>query len=366
MKFDAAKPVIAVTGSAGKTMVKTLIAAILKEQWHVFESNHYNNTFQKTQEHASKIDDSYHAAVLEYGMAFPGAIAQHCKYIEPNIAVITNVGLAHICNFEGKIELLAAAKSEIIKGMKPTGILYINADDKNTKLLDTKKFRGKIITVGIKNRADYTANNIKYDKDGMKFDAVIEGKKQTFSIPAFGRHNVYNALFAIAVSHRLGFSFDDMRNAFNSVKRPEHRLDIIKLKDDITIIDDTVHSNPVAVKAAIDVLENIGKKKNMAILGSMSELGDLEKKYHIDIGKYIASKNVDYLYTHGNVCIDIGKGATKAGFPAENVWHKTRLYRKIMLRELVEIIKPGFTILVKGYSGSKMYEIVEYLCQYYK
>ena len=151
------KPIIAVTGSAGKTMVKTMVSAILRERWVVFESKDYYNTVDKTMVHADEISFIHRAAVLEYGMAFPGAISEHCQIIQPNIGVITNVGLAHIGNFEGKVELLAAAKSELIMGMNPSGILFMNADDPNSKLLHTNNFKGKILTVGIASKASYQA-----------------------------------------------------------------------------------------------------------------------------------------------------------------------------------------------------------------
>ncbi len=366
MDFNYDKPIIAITGSAGKTMVKTLTAAILRERWIVFEPNHYNNTFQKTEEHAKQINFTHRAAVLEYGMAFPGAITEHCKFIQPNMGIITNVGLAHIGNFEGKVELLAAAKSELIKGMNPTGTLFINADDENSKLLHTHDFKGKIITVGIESHASYEARKIENSETGMTFVITLEGKEHLFFIPIFGKHNIYNALFAIAVSHQLGFLPSDMQTALKNMTTPEHRLNVIRLKNDITVIDDTVHSHPPAVKAAIDVLEDLGKKQKIAILGSMSELGEKQNEYHEDIGRYIASKNIDFLYTHGNISINMGIGAINAGFPANKVRHKTRLYRKVLLREVVALIEPGSTILVKGYSRLKMYEIVSYLCNYYK
>jgi UDP-N-acetylmuramyl pentapeptide synthase len=199
--FYAEKPVIAITGSAGKTMVKTMVSAILRERWVVFESKDYYNTVDKTLGHVNEIDFIHRAVVLEYGMAFPGAISEHCQIIQPNIGVITNVGLAHIGNFEGKVELLAAAKSELIKGMNPLGILLINADDPNSKLLHTRDYKGKILTVGIKSEADYIAKNIAYSQKGMTFTLILKGKEYSFQIPIFGEHNIYNALFLPSCSN---------------------------------------------------------------------------------------------------------------------------------------------------------------------
>jgi UDP-N-acetylmuramoyl-tripeptide--D-alanyl-D-alanine ligase len=366
MDFNYEKPIIAVTGSAGKTMVKTLISAILRERWIIFESKDYYNTFQNTEEHVKQISFIHRAVVLEYGMAFPGAITEHCRNIQPNISVITNVGLAHIGNFEGKVENLAAAKSELIKGMNPLGILFINSDDENSKLLHTHGFTGTIFTVGIDFEADYKAEKVAYSENGMTFMVTLQGKDYEFLIPVFGIHNVYNALFSIGVADKLGFSPKEMQQGLSNVKKPNHRLDIHRLKDGITVIDDTVHAHPPAMKAAIDVLMSIATKKKIAVLGTMPELGEYSKEYHEDLGRYITTKNIDFLYTYGGYSVNIGLGAIAAGFPEDKVNHKKVAHRKILHQELVALIEPGTTILVKGASRLDMYETVRFLCDYYK
>ncbi|MGI6120478.1 MAG: UDP-N-acetylmuramoyl-tripeptide--D-alanyl-D-alanine ligase [Desulfosporosinus sp.] len=364
--FYAEKPVIAITGSAGKTMVKTMVSAILRERWVVFESKDYYNTVDKTLGHVNEIDFIHRAVVLEYGMAFPGAISEHCQIIQPNIGVITNVGLAHIGNFEGKVELLAAAKSELIKGMNPLGILLINADDPNSKLLHTRDYKGKILTVGIKSEADYIAKNIAYSQKGMTFTLILKGKEYSFQIPIFGEHNIYNALFAIGVADQLGFLPAEMQTGLQTMKKPNHRLTVHHLKDGITVIDDTVHSHPPAVKAAINVLMHLAKQKKMVILGSMPELGERTYQEYDDIGRYVAAKKPDFLYTFGKSSVHIGEGAIKAGYPANQVKHYKQSYLKVMHRELIQSIEPGLTILVKGASRLNMYETVRFLCDHYK
>ncbi|MDD4346586.1 MAG: UDP-N-acetylmuramoyl-tripeptide--D-alanyl-D-alanine ligase [Desulfitobacteriaceae bacterium] len=362
----AEKPIIAVTGSAGKTMVKTMVSAILRERWVVFESKDYYNTVDKTLIHANEIDFIHRAAILEYGMAFPGAITEHCRIIQPNIGVITNVGLAHIGNFEGKVELLAAAKSELITEMNPSGILFINADDSKSELLHTRNFMGKILTVGIKVKADYTAENINYSEKGMTFTLILNGNEYPFLIPIFGEHNVYNALFAIGIADQLGFLPAEMETGLQTMKKPNHRLVIHRLKDGITVIDDTVHSHPPAVKTAINVLLNLAKQKKMAILGSMPELGVRTYQDYEDIGHHVADMKLDFLYTFGKSSVHIGEEAIKAGYPANQVKHYKQSYLKVMHRELVQTIEPGLTILVKGASRLNMYETVKFLCDHYK
>lgn len=366
MLLNGEKPIIAITGSAGKTTVKTLLSAILRENWVVFESNTYNNTTNKTKEHAKRISFIHRAAVLEYGMAYPGVLTEHCNILRPNIGIITGIGLAHIGNFEGSIEKLAAAKSELLKGVHPSGLFFINADDENSKLIPINTFTGKLFTVGIDVNSDYRGTNVEYTLDGMTFNVNLDGEVHSFVCPMLGKHNVYNSLFAIGVAHQLGFSPLDMHNGLKNAKIPEHRLNIHRLQNGITVIDDTVHAHPPAMKAALDVLSAIGKKSKIAILGSMPELGDEIDEYHKDLGVYVASKGIDFLYTYGNISRNIGVGAVAAGFPADKVNHKTPLYRKVMHRELVNMIEPGTTILVKGASRLDMYETVRFLCDYYK
>lgn len=366
MDFNLEKPIIAVTGSAGKTMTKTLIASVLREEWIVFESNDYNNTTEKTKEHANRISFIHRAAVLEYGMAYPGVITEHCKIIKPNIGVITNIGFAHIGNFNGNLKELAAAKSELISGLNPSGMLFINADDENSKLLHIDGFTGELITVGINKKADYIAKEVEYSSQGMTFKTILGGQEHSITIPIFGIHNVYNALFAIGVADKLGFSPEEIKMGLVNVKKPEHRLDVKCLRDGIIVIDDTVHAHPTAMKAALDVLAAIGNGQKIAILGSMPELGDRINEYHEEIGAYAASKNIDFLYTYGNISINIGLGAIDAGFPPNKVKHKTPLYRRVLHRELLSLIKPGASILIKGASRLNMFETVNFLCEQYK
>ncbi|OEH86522.1 hypothetical protein BHU72_12995 [Desulfuribacillus stibiiarsenatis] len=367
MIFDFDKPTIAVTGSAGKTVVKTLISAVLRERWVVFESHHNNNTTEKTKQHVKQISYFHRAAVVEYGMAYPGVITEHCNILRPNIGVITNIGLAHIGNFEGKLELLAAAKSELLYGVEDNGMIFTNLDDTNSQLLHTNSFKGAKFTIGIDNEsADYRAFDVSYTENGMSFKVILNSQEHEFLIPMFGTHNVYNALFAVAVADKLGFLPQEIVRGLRNVRRPKHRLDVIKLKDGITVIDDTIHAHPPAIKAALDVLETLGtNRQKIVILGSMPELGEKINEYHEDVGRYAATKSLDFLYTYGNISAHISLGAIAAGFPQDKVKHKTPLYRKVLHRELTQLIQPGAIILVKGASRLDMYNTVEFLCEYF-
>ncbi|HJV47243.1 MAG TPA: YheC/YheD family protein, partial [Bacillota bacterium] len=135
--------IIAITGSAGKSTAKEMVASILEQRWKIFKSEGNQNTTTYTELHAKQIHAGHRAAVLEYGMAYSGIIAKHCSILPPDLSVITNIGTAHVDNLGGRIEDVARTKSEIIKGMNPSGTLFLNADDENSKLLQTQDFKGK-------------------------------------------------------------------------------------------------------------------------------------------------------------------------------------------------------------------------------
>ncbi|WNF35716.1 UDP-N-acetylmuramoyl-tripeptide--D-alanyl-D-alanine ligase [Bacillaceae bacterium IKA-2] len=365
MNFKIQRPTIAVTGSAGKTTTKAFIASILRTRWITFESSDYWNRTDHTEQHLEQISLIHRALVLEYGMAYPGVITRHCEIIKPNIAVITNVGKAHIGNFEDGIDGIAQAKSELIKGMNPAGILFINKDDEGSKLLQVNGFKGKLVTIGMKPGADYLATAVQQTDRGLSFKVVISGKEQNFSTPVIGEYNLYNSLFAIGVADQLGFSVSEIQEGLTSVKRPKNRLDMITFNHDIKLIDDTVHAFPDAMRAAIDTLSEIKGEKTIAVLGSMPGLGESHESEHKAIGRYLKNKRIDYLLTYGNISENITVGALEAGFNPKKVNHYSRTSVKKLHEDLIKLIEPGSTILIKGASGLKMFETVRFLVDYY-
>jgi len=355
-------PIIAITGSAGKTTSKAFLASILAKRWNVFESKDYWNTTEHTKKHAEEINDQHEAVVLEYGMAYSGVITEHCSIIKPNISIVTNIGLAHVGNFDSDIKKVAHAKSELIHGMDQKGLLILNKDDIHSRHLETQNFKGKIMTVGITSAADYKAENVKYDNDGMSFSMKLQGQKIHLFIPILGEHHVYNALNAIAVADYLGFSPMEIKAGL-LFKKPPRRLTIYHCQNDITLIDDTVHSHPQGVKAAIDVLANIGKHRKIALIGQMRELGDLREEEYRKVGKYIAEKQIDLLITYGFRTDEISEQAKLMGLSAGNVYHFTN--KDLLHERLAKIIKKGDTILVKGASKTNMFETVKFIYSTY-
>lgn len=356
-------PIIAITGSAGKTTSKAFLASILSKKWNVFESKDYWNTTEHTKKHAAEINASHDAVVLEYGMAYPGIITNHCRIIQPNISVVTNIGLAHVGNFDGDIRKVAMAKSELIHGMDQNGLLVVNKDDENSKYLSMKQFKGKILTVGIHSEADYRAYGIRYKNNGMSFKMKLKGRVISLHIPILGEHHVYNALNAIAVADQLGFSPREIKAGLN-FKKPPRRLTVYNCRDQITVIDDTVHSHPQGVRAAIDVLSNIGKNRKIAIIGQMRELGELREDEYRKVGEYVHEQGIDLLITYGFRTEEIGAAAMAIGMDQSNIYH---FINKEDLHALLEkIVSRDDTILVKGASKTNMFDTVKFLDQTFK
>lgn len=356
-------PVIAITGSAGKTTTKEMISAILSQRWNILKTKGNANAPRHTAMYAKRITSKHRAVVLEYGMSRHGQIKHSCLIVQPNIGIITNVGTAHIGNFNGNIKGIANTKSDLIRYMKQTGLLVLNGDDKNSKLLDTKNFKGKIIYVSQDKLADYKAENVSFERFGMSFETKIKNKVYQFYIPVYGKHNIYNALSAIAVANYLGFTPLEIKKGLRSYRKPYRRLTVYKLKNNVTIIDDTFSANPNAVKAAIDVMSIIGKGKRIAVLGTMLEMGKYKIKGHIDVGRYVGKRNVDILYTYGYDAKHIAQGALQAGLPKKNV--KSFVDQNRLFRDLIQEIKPNTTILFKASHGMELNRPVKRLLNYY-
>jgi UDP-N-acetylmuramoyl-tripeptide--D-alanyl-D-alanine ligase len=336
-----------------------MIASILRRRWNVFKSAANANAPANTRRHAKRINKRHRAAVLEYGMFRKGTIRQHCRLLQPNFGVITNVGTAHIGNVGNRVQGIASAKSELIRHMKQTGTLVLNADDANSKLLTVKGFRGKIVRVGIRGKADYKASGVRTLKRGVAFRVRLGGKEETFTIPCLGIHNVYNALNAIAIAHRLGFSGSEIRRGLAKYPIPFRRLVRTELPRRITLIDDTFSSNPDATKAALDTLASVNRKHKIAVIGYMKDLGQYARKGHEDVGKHAAKKPLARLYTIGKLARYVAAGARQAGLAGNRI--RSFESRPQLHKALAATIQPDTAILVKGTHLLQLEKTVSFL-----
>lgn len=360
----SSRPIIAITGSAGKTTTKEMLASILRTRWNVFKSVGNMNFYNHTMQYKKQITPKHRAVVLEYGMSHSGHIKRHCQIIKPNIAIITNIGTAHIGNFGGEVRKLAAAKSELILYMKQTGLLVLNGDDANSKFLLKDGFQGKILYVGTNESADYRATNVHYAPGGMSFRVNLNGRSEPFFIPIYGQHHVYNALAALAVAHRLGFNAAQIRLGLRRYLRPIRRLQVHRLNRGIVVIDDSYSANPNATKVAIEVLSHLGKGQKIAVLGTMLGMGRYSLKGHQDVGRYAAEKRITRLYTFGGPAKAMGTAAIAAGMSPQSVKHFVS--RQALHHHLSRSISSNTSILVKGSHAMKMKETVTFLVNRYR
>ena len=352
--------VVAVTGSTGKTTTREMIASILQLRWKIFKTTGNGNDAWFTSQYANQIDNSHQAIVLEYGMRFSGDIKKSCDLIPPSIGIITNVGSAHIGNFDGNLVALAAAKSELIAGMQNGGVLLLNADDEYSKLLNTTPFLGKSIAVSITAPSDYQAIDISHNQHGIQFKVKLDNTLHEFHIALLGKHNIYNALFGIATAHSLGFSPTEIKTALELFIKPERRLNMLQLPNNTLLIDDTFNASPESMIAAIDVLAEIGVGKKIAVLGSMLDQEGYHEGYK-QIGKHLATKKIDLLYTVGCELVGdsakfIGEAAIKAGIPPQNVQYCPT--QRDLLKRLFKDKLTNSTLLVKG---TLFYTLIKYI-----
>ena len=337
--------VIAVTGSNGKTTVKNLIYEILSTDGMALKSEkNYNNIFGLPLS-IFKLTDRHKSAVFELGMSAPGEIRTLSDIASPDVAVITNVGPAHLQFFDN-IGQIADAKLEIKEGIRPGGTLIINGDD---DLLRSKIDNSqKTIRFGLGGGNDIHLENLEFDHNRLP-SFTVNGIDFKSNLP--GVHNVYNMLAAIAVAEVLGIDPGKYAEALSEYKSSDMRTQIVS-KDGVTYIVDCYNANPVSMKYALDTLAGmkcVGRR--IAVLGDMLELGEKSDEFHFDIGKYSREKGIDIVFCHGINSSEIARGYGDKAIYLES---KTELADR-----LIRFIKPGDLILFKASRGIALEEIVE-------
>ena len=316
-RFDSLT--VGVTGSVGKTTTKEFIAAVLAEKYETAKTQgNFNNEIGLPMTLLA-FEAPKNALVAEMGMSARGEISRLTRIARPDIAVITNIGSSHLENL-GTRENIALAKLEITEGLSADGLLIANGDE---PLLAGAKsvFRNTLFVSLINKECDYFAYNIEEEASSATFcyDSPRE-KGAKASIPTAGRHNVYNALLAIAVGEAAGLCTDEIRAGLLSFTGAAMRAEA-KKRGDITVVEDCYNASPESMRASIDVLcaGAYGKGRKVAFLGEMRELGKDSAKMHFEVGEYAAKKGVDMLFTFGEGALEIARGAKSAGMSADNI-----------------------------------------------
>jgi UDP-N-acetylmuramoyl-tripeptide--D-alanyl-D-alanine ligase len=359
------KPVVAITGSAGKTTAKELTAHVLNSAGHrVLKSErNYNNglglplsVLRMVSEDRSP--DQFDLAVLEMGMSSPThEIQRLCKITPPDVAVELMVAPVHL-EYLGTIENIAAAKAELIEGLKPEGTAILNADDELVmKMRD--KHRGRTLTFGLDNVADITATEIDTNslgRIGFRLRTPL-GEAQTI-LAMSGRHNLSNALAASAVGTAFSITPEEIAKALKSAQPPKMRGEVLDFAAGFTVIDDSYNSNPRSLLNMVRTMMEGGQsgKRLVVIAGEMLELGPDEASLHRDVGREIARSGVNLIWGVRGLAKEIVAGANEAGITAKFFNSSDEV-----AAELIKEVKEGDLILVKGSRGVATDKVVKAL-----
>jgi len=350
--------IVAITGSVGKTSTKDMTASVLAVGHRVIKSEaNFNNEIGLPLT-LLKLDDDCDFAVVEMGMRAIGEISRLSFIAQPDICIITNIGVSHIERLGSRQNILKA-KLEIIDGMNNDGIAILNGDD--PLLLGVRgSIKQKTLYYGMGMNLDFIACDIMQKGiEGVTFSLLYNSKRSEFCIKQPGLHNVYNALAAITAGISAGMAPEEIASGLRKCKPNPMRLNIV-VRGSIKVIDDTYNASPQSMVAALDVLSMIpGATRRIAILGDMLEMGDWAVEAHKETGYFAASRNIDRILTIGELSKYIALAAVESGFDSGKIISATD--GKAAIPVIADLVKPGDAILVKGSRGMKMEEVVEFL-----
>lgn len=358
------KPVVAITGSAGKTTAKELTAHVLSHGGRKVLRNikNYNNGLGHplTVLNLAK-DPTYDVAVLEMGMSTPmNEIARLCKITPPDVSVVLNVLPVHVEHL-GSIENVAAAKAEIVEGMKAGGTAVLNADDPRVAAM-SRLSMGKVLTFALDSTADVTATDITVSGfSGSTFVLTTPNGSATVEFLLNGRHNILNALAAATVGVSFGMSAAEISDALSTVAPPPQRGEVVKFKEGFTVINDSYNSNPDALLSMVETLVSGGTeaKRRIVVAGEMLELGQNAPEMHHETGQKIAASGVDILIGVRGLAENLVDGAKLAGLSDARFAVDSDAAGEI----LVSLIEPGDAVLIKGSRGVRTEKVIEKLLE---
>jgi len=351
-------PIIAITGSAGKTTTKELIASVLSTRYKVLknvktENNHYGVPLTLL-----KLNSSYQIAILELGTNQPGDIRWLAQIARPTVSLLTNIGQSHLAGLKSRRGVFKE-KIQMIKYMDPKGIIVVNSDDDYLRAIGKKDYKQQIIHFGCDHGADHRGTNtiIQHNKQ-LQFN--VRGHEFTINSPAI--HNVYNALAAISCGLLYKIRYNNIGAALAQFRFREARQEIVK-NGRFWLIDDTYNANPLSLKSAVNTLSNLQiKGKRIVVCADMLELGPRSEALHRSAGRMIAKSATDVVFTTGKHARYITQSLNRLnGIRAVHCNSLNEVHRR-----LKSFCAPGDAILVKGSRGMKMERTVTFLKAHFK
>ncbi len=356
-------PVVAITGSAGKTTAKELTAHVLEASGRKVLRNikNYNNGLGHplTVLNLAK-DGTYDVAVLEMGISTPmNEIARLCKITPPDVAVELNVLPVHIEHL-GTIEGIALAKAELVEGMKDGGTAVLNADDSRVAAMSSLSC-GKVMTFGIENAADVRAEDIVFERFGeTHFTLVAGGEKADVIFPLNGKHNILNALAAASVGISFGMTVSEIAASLRTVAAPPQRGEVLHFAAGFTVINDSYNSNPDALLSMVETLvDGAGSSRKIVVAGEMLELGENAADIHKETGRKISGNDVNMLIGVRGFAKELVEGSIDGGLKESEFAEDSDAAGQI----LRDIITAGDVVLVKGSRGVRTEKVIEKLLE---
>ncbi len=349
-------PIIAITGSVGKTTTKDILAVCLEPEFQILKTpGNFNNEIGLPLTILS-IESFHQAAVMELAMRAPGQIRQLAGILRPSHAIITNVEPVHLETM-GSLENIARAKCELLEFIAGDKFALVNGD--NQLLLDVaNEYPCPKYTFGFTDGCDIQILAVNSALSGIHIDLALWGKREDFYFPVPAPKLATNLASSIACAHLLGLNTEKINQGLGRYLGSDNRLNIIDLADGGTVINDTYNANPVSMTAALEVCQNISRgRRKVAILGDMLELGDYEQEGHRLVGQCAAQLKMDLLVTVGERAAYIAHGALNSGLSPDRVFIFRD--REEALNWLKTNIVPQDVVLFKGSRGMRMEELLQ-------
>ena len=349
-------PVIAITGSVGKTSTKDLVSNVVAQKYKICKTIGNNNNNIGMPFTILNAPNDVEAFVLEMGMNHFGEIHLLAKIAKPNICIITNIGTSHIGNL-GSRENILKAKLEILDGAKNPYMVINNDNDLLHKWYEENKDKIKIKTYGINEKSDIQAKDIQLYEDGSEYMINLNNRNETIKVPVGGEHFVLNSLCAIAVGELLDIQNDDIKTGIETFSLTKNRMEIIELKNGIKLINDAYNSSVESVKASLSYMSQMKANRRIAVLGDILETGEFAEKLHKEIGKTVCENKVDMLICSGENAKYIVESAKENGFNENNIYYFEN--KEDIVELLKQMIQEEDVILFKASNGMRFFDIAE-------
>jgi UDP-N-acetylmuramoyl-tripeptide--D-alanyl-D-alanine ligase len=348
-------PVVAITGSNGKTSTRLMTAAVMAQRFNTLSTQGNLNNEIGLPLTLFNLEAGHAAAVLELGMNHAGELTRLGAICRPTIGVLTNVGPAHL-EFLGSLEGVARAKAELIDQVTGDGTVVLNADDVLVAAMARGAGQRRVIFFGTGENAQVRASDIRPHASGVQFDLILPVGRTPVGLCTPGPFMVFNALAAAAAGYAAGLSILEIKCGLEKFSQINGRLQVVEAGRGVRIIDDTYNANPASMAAAVDTLRLLkGPLPGIAIVGDMLELGGQAPVLHRQLGERMAASRVSRLYACGRYADDVAEGARQAGLAETAIFTGDK---DAVTQDLLGRLESDCWLLVKGSRGMAMETVV--------